>query len=56
MEESTEEFIDAIESLIVNIVMARLTMNGVSTPESRTEYLERIALAKEDLVKVLEKK
>ena len=55
MEFNSEEFIDAIESLIVNIVMVRLCRNGVSTPESRTEYQERIEAAKEDLKIILQK-
>ena len=50
-----EEFIDAIESLMVNITMVRLAMNGVSTPESRNEYQKRIEEAKEDLKNILEK-
>jgi hypothetical protein len=54
MNEKTEEFLDALESVIIAMINLNLVRRGLIQDMSRTECQERLDAAKSDLGEILE--
>jgi len=50
--EAAEEFVDALESLIINVTLWKMSEKGV-IPEHKEQYLDKVAYAKADLIKLI---